>query len=747
MLEARYAWHETMPELSEEFLEAFKRYNLSDPLAPLIWERGITTPEALETYLKPSLDQLHDPYLLHDMDKAVARLQEAIEQGQRILIYGDYDADGMTATAIMQSALEELGAEVMTYLPDRVEDGYGPNLSTYKYFIDNEAIDLIVTVDNGVAGLEAIAYAQAQGVDVVVTDHHALPPELPNAYAIVHPMHPDGDYPFSELAGCGVAFKVATALLGYLPAESLDLVAIGTIADMMALTDENRVLVKFGLEKLRHTERIGLEKLYEIAKIDPATINEETVGFQIAPRLNALGRVSDPNPAVELLNSFDEDLVFEIALMIDQKNEERKVVVDQITKQALENASADPVQIIVGPQSWNPGILGIVAGRLLEQTGKPTIVLAEIGNGEVKGSARSTDSFNMFEAIGGVRDLMTAFGGHAQAAGMTFPLENLPKIQAHLNAVALESGDGGPSKNTYEIDESLKLESITIKMIQELEALAPFGMQNPKPKFHLSDVQVKTAQAIGANKATLKVRLMQDDSELDAIAFNMGQFLTEVQQGQNLEFVGTVGINTWNDKSNPQFMIDDIAPQGIQLYDVRQGQAVPNDLTIYTKNGVENAIMSSGLLVQDTPESLDGLHDLLAENTFSAIYFMNRIPMNQEYYLTGFGSRDEYAKLYRTLSTYRQFNIRQKLNGLADYLNIPRPLLVKMIQIFQELDFITIDDNGNLEMRKNPPKRAFSESRIYQDLEAQVATQTLFAKESVQTIYDRLTTPLQKEEH
>ena len=253
------------------------------------------------------------------MEKAVQRILTAIENGQNILIYGDYDADGMTASSVMKSALDELGAEVQVYLPNRFTDGYGPNLDVYKYFIQNEDIELIITVDNGVAGHEAIAYAQSQNVDVIVTDHHSMPEVLPEAFAIVHPEHPESNYPFKYLAGVGVAFKVATALLDYIPSDMLDLVAIGTIADMVSLTDENRILVSHGLKVLANTERAGLMELMRLSGTDFEKVNEETIGFQIAPRLNALGRLDDPNPAIELLTGWDEEVAAEIAQMIDEK--------------------------------------------------------------------------------------------------------------------------------------------------------------------------------------------------------------------------------------------------------------------------------------------------------------------------------------------------------------------------------------------------------------------------------------------
>ena len=305
MITSKYDWQIATNFSDEDFIKKAKKLGLETSVANLVYQRGIQTEEALRDFLEPSLDQLYDPYELHDMDKAVTRIRQAIENDEQILIYGDYDADGMTSASIVKEALEQLGAECQVYLPNRFTDGYGPNASVYKYFIDNQGISLFITVDNGVAGLEAIELAQSMGVDVIVTDHHSMPEILPDAYAIVHPEHPEADYPFKHLAGCGVAFKLATALLEEVQVELLDLVAIGTIADMVSLTGENRILVKYGLSVLKNTQRIGLQELFKIAGIQSDELNEETVGFQIAPRLNALGRLDDPNPAIELLTGFD----------------------------------------------------------------------------------------------------------------------------------------------------------------------------------------------------------------------------------------------------------------------------------------------------------------------------------------------------------------------------------------------------------------------------------------------------------
>lgn len=327
MKQSQFKWEKKLlTDEQQTAVEEFKQQNLSPLMSHLLVNRGLTTIDEVNAFLNPSLEDCYDPFLMYDMEKAVARIQEAVASGERMLIYGDYDADGVTSTTVLKEAIELIGGEVEYYLPDRFTDGYGPNLDVYKYFIE-QGIQLIITVDNGVSGHAALVYAKEQGIDVIVTDHHELPDELPEAYAIIHPRHPLGDYPFKDLAGVGVAFKVATALLGELPMESLDLVAIGTIADLVSLTGENRALVSLGLKILNQSERVGLHALAEVGSIDLATADEETVGFGIGPRINAMGRLKSAMPAVELLSTFDDEEAMVIAKDIQETNSQRQQLV------------------------------------------------------------------------------------------------------------------------------------------------------------------------------------------------------------------------------------------------------------------------------------------------------------------------------------------------------------------------------------------------------------------------------------
>ncbi|MBY4962194.1 single-stranded-DNA-specific exonuclease RecJ [Streptococcus suis] len=738
MIKPNYDWQLLTGFSDEQFIKIAKKEGVDPVAAKLLYERGIHSAEELHTFLQPSLEDLHDPYLLHDMGKAVERIRRAIEDYEQILIYGDYDADGMTSASILKETLEEMGAEVQVYLPNRFTDGYGPNQSVYKYFIEQQGISLIVTVDNGVAGHEAIAYAQEMGVDVVVTDHHSMQETLPNAYAIVHPEHPDGNYPFKHLAGCGVAFKLACALLETVHADLLDLVAIGTIADMVSLTGENRVMVKYGLSLLKQTERAGLQELMKIAGIDVDSLDEETVGFQLAPRLNALGRLDDPNPAIELLTGFDDEEAHQIARMIDSKNVERKDVVQAIYDEAKTMLRQDrPVQVLA-KEGWNPGVLGIVAGRLLEELHQPVIVLS-IEDGKAKGSARSVEAVDIFKALKDHQDLFIAFGGHAGAAGMTLEVDKLEELALTLTDYIIENKLDLSSKTSLVLDEELDLEELTLDTLKSFEKLAPYGMDNKKPVFYIRDFQVETARTMGQNNAHLKVRITKGAAGFDVVAFGKGNLALEFSQAKGLELAVTLSVNQWNGNTSLKLMLVDARVEGIQLYNIRGKQHnLPEGVPILDMADLSNLAGADSLVLANLPENLSDLKSVFQKHDFQAVYFKNE--MATPYYLDGYGSREQFAKLYKTIYQFKEFDVRYKLAELANYLKIKQPLLVKMIQIFQELGFVTITD-GVMTVNADAEKREIADSQIYQDLKKLVIEQELMALGTVQEIYDWLRKP------
>ena len=736
MIIPTYNWKFAPQVEDADFTKIAKKAGLGPEAARLLFSRGIKDEDQLSRFLAPTLDDLHDPYLLHDMDKAVNRIRRAIEQGELILVYGDYDADGMTSASILKETFEQLGAECLVYLPNRFTDGYGPNASVYKYFIEQQGISLIVTVDNGVAGHEAIDLAQSMGVDVIVTDHHSMPEVLPDAYAIIHPEHPEADYPFKHLAGCGVAFKLACALLEEVQVELLDLVAIGTIADMVSLTDENRIMVQYGLEVLRNTQRLGLQELFEIAGISRSDVTEETVGFQLAPRLNALGRLDDPNPAIELLTGFDDEEVHEIALMIQDKNEERKEIVQAIYEEAKSLVDPNKNVQVLAKEGWNPGVLGIVAGRLLEELGQTVIVL-NVEDGRAKGSARSIEAVDIFEALNPHRELFIAFGGHAGAAGMTLETEQLDALSEILETYVKNKGIDAKGKNTLYLDEELDLESLSLETVKSFERLAPFGIDNQKPVFYIRDFQVENARSMGAGDSHLKLKISKGTASFEVVAFGQGSKATEFSQVKQLELAVTLSVNQWNGQTTLQLIMVDARVDGVQLFNIRgKSAALPDGVPVLDFSGaLPDLSSSSAVVVKNLPEDITILKDIFQQYDFSAIYFKNDI--DKPYYLTGYGTREQFAKLYKTIYQFPEFDIRYKLKDLSAYLKIEQILLVKMIQIFEELGFVTIK-NGVMKVHKDADKRDIAESQIYRKLKQTVKDQEMMALGTVQEIYDFL---------
>ncbi|MDA9470357.1 single-stranded-DNA-specific exonuclease RecJ [Enterococcus sp. 5H] len=740
MKKAKYTWQlREKTELSGEFSELLTNEKINPLIGQILWHRGIQSNEALETFLRPTIDNLYDPYLMHDMEKVVTRIQDAIANGEKILVYGDYDADGITSTTVMKEAIELIGGEVEYFLPNRFIHGYGPNLAVFKEQIEN-GVQLIVTVDNGVAGHEAIDFAAKQGIDVIVTDHHELPPELPNAFAIIHPKHPKGQYPFGDLAGVGVAFKVATALLGELPVEFLDLVAIGTIADLVSLTDENRILVKMGLEMIQTGERIGLDMLIHLAELKKESVSEENIAFTIGPRLNALGRLGDASPGVELMTTFDEEEAEKIAKYINTQNDERKEIVATITKEAFDLINTSDSVHIIAKQGWHEGVLGIVAGRIMQDTGKPTIILTIDENNELaKGSGRSVSALNLFEALSEIREDFTHFGGHHMAAGMTLPVENIEKIKLHLvdylekNQIDLSQGQ------ELQIDESLSVSEATLPFIQQLKILAPFGTDNPVPNFLFEDVTVEQCRQIGADKSHLKFQLAQAGANLDAIAFQMGSQADELGQGTT-SVCGQLSINEWNGNKKPQLMVNDFSVEGVQLFDLRGKNArqkeIPTSNTLYIyfnpdslkliedqsdnkllfKDVIEAVSMIEARKVQqvvfvDCPEEIDVLREITQQGKLERIYMMGI--SQEEAYLNGAGTREQFAQLYKFVRQQEQVDVRYKLNAVAQHLKIQEKLLIFMIQVFFDLGFVTIE-NGILRKVESPENHPLTTSKIYQ---------------------------------
>ncbi len=495
-------------------------------LAGILTARGITDPAEALTLLAGEED-LSDPFLLTDMQKACERIWQAIDNGETIVVFGDYDVDGVTATALLYQHLKGMGATVKCMLPSREGDGYGLSRNAIQS-IHDKGYQLIVTVDNGISAVEEAEFAAELGIDLIITDHHLPPETLPKAVAVVDPRRLDDTSPFKGLCGAGVAFKLCAALDGCPPEEMLDycgdLAAVGTVADVMPLTGENRTLVKSGLRQLQNTDRPGLEALLEEVGLAGRPITAENISYAIAPRINAAGRMDSAVTALQLVLCEDPDRAEELAHKLNEINVKRQETELEIFKAAQVLLEQQPERLedrvmLLWGRDWHPGVIGIVASRLVERTGRPVIVVTVDEHGECKGSGRSVPGFNLHACIGSCADLLIRYGGHAMAAGLSVREENLPELRRRLNEWAAREC---PVLHTapLECDLPIHLDRVTVDSVRRIDALAPFGAENPTPVFLLQSAVVDGVYPVSEGRHS-RLRLRQGNASVYAVWFGM----------------------------------------------------------------------------------------------------------------------------------------------------------------------------------------------------------------------------------
>lgn len=725
-------------------------------VASLLVNRGIHTLDEAREFLHQDLNSFHDPFLLKDMEKAVNRIKLAIENKENILIFGDYDADGVSSTTVLLTTLRNLGAEASFYIPNRFTEGYGPNEAAFR-FAHAQGFSLIITVDTGIAAVHEANIAKELGVDLIITDHHEPGPILPDALAIVHPKQPNCPYPFKELAGVGVAFKLCHALLGELPVDLLEIAAIGTIADLVSLKDENRLIAKMGLKQMKSTNRVGLKALLKVANVDLSTINEETIGFALAPRINAVGRLQSADPAVDLLLSDNEDEAMEIAHEIDLLNKERQKLVNNMTEEAIEEVEANfPIEdnpvLVIAKENWNPGVVGIVASRLVERYYRPTIVLSiDNEKGIAKGSARSIEGFDLFENLSTCRDILPHFGGHPMAAGMTLKLEDVEELRKRL----VEKGKQQLTETDFipitKVDVCCKLEEITVHSIEEMQKLAPFGVDNPKPIVQIEEVTLANVRKIGSEQNHLKLVFEDDVHQLDSVGFGLGYIHDELSPSVQLSAIGELSINEWNNFRKPQLMLQDIKVDTWQLFDFRGTREVDkllgsvvkstNDSLIVTfQSKMFNALIKKGyeensffvdsielarevninnkhIILLDIPNSVDLLHAIFSKGKPSRIYAI--FLQEAEHFFATIPTREHFKWFYAFLLKKGTFNLKQQGEKLANYKGWTKETIDFMSQVFFELEFVTIE-NGVISTKSTTSKRDLAESKTYAQKQMQI---------------------------
>ena len=542
-----------------------KDLSIDDTLSKLLVQRGISTFEEAKKFFRPSLEELHDPFLLKDMDLAVSRIEKAIANNENILIYGDYDVDGTTSVSLVASYLKTITTSISTYIPDRYDEGYGISYQGIDFAADNN-FSLIIALDCGIKAIDKVAYATKKKVDFIICDHHKPGPKIPDAVAVLNPKRVDCSYPYDELCGCGVGFKLVQALASKRGqtiedlTQYLDLAAIAIAADIVPITGENRVLTYFGLQVINSNPRNGIKAIIQEVHKKVLTITD--VVFIIAPRINAAGRIKHGNAAVQLLTEANFEQALEFAKAINQYNTERRVLDAQITKEALlqieENKEKEQFTSVVFNETWHKGVIGIVASRLIETYYRPTLVFTKSGN-KLAASARSVKGFDVYEALEQCSEFIEQFGGHKYAAGLTLDPEMYTAFKNKFEEVVKNTIDRELLIPEITIDASLELSDISPKFFRILQQMGPFGPQNMKPVFSTTSVRDNGyGKTVGADKSHLKLNIIYgaDKKTYNAIGFGLGNKMKFIQN--NFDIAYSLDENEWNGRTSLQLLLKDI---------------------------------------------------------------------------------------------------------------------------------------------------------------------------------------------
>ena len=743
----KYNW--IYPSYDENFIKELESYSISKNIAKILNARSITDMTVVKKYFSDEYEEGYDPFLMHDMQKAVGRINEAIENEEKILVYGDYDADGITSTVLLVETLISMGANVSSYIPNRFEEGYGPNKEAFTKII-NSGISLIITVDNGIAGVEEVDLANELGCDVIVTDHHKIQDTMPNAYAIIHPEHPDGNYPFKKLAGVGVAFKLAHALLEIFPDFLLDLVAIGTIADMVSITDENRIFVKQGLELLNEDPRIGLKMLLELSSID-TKIDEQTVGFYIAPKLNSIGRMDSAKLGLTFLMAEDPVTAKSLAEQIEQYNIERKKVTEDIVKDVInkiENSDKKEKNVIMVSGEYHEGVLGIVASNIVERYQKPVFIMNE-KDGVLKGSARSIFDFNIYVAMNKISDLFVAFGGHTLAAGFSFEQSNFEKIEDFLDNEFEEFKQHNELKSSKNIDIVTSLEDISYQLLTSLDVLKPYGMDFEKPSILIENAMVLNKAYFGSEKQYLRLTIADEVGNLECISFKDVAAFDKVEKNDIVDLLCTLDKNNFNGRSKLQAHIIDINIKEFLFedlrfmnYDISKIDNTSLKLSKYKDDKASNFYLYKDIDKLDTdfeyiylldiPNSKDYLERITNLNPKKVFLICEEKEILSDLYLI---DKDRLIKLFNLIlsTNNKQINVAQQLDKLLSVLKTNVDSLKIMIQIFKELELITFVNNTII-LNPNYKTVDLKKSPSFVKMESIFEMENLLLKESIVNI-------------
>lgn len=564
-------WRLRAPADPENVKQLSAELGVDPVLATLLVHRGIRTFEEARSFFRPNLSDIHDPFLMKDMDKAVERLEKAVSGNEKVLVYGDYDVDGTTAVALVYSFIRRLTSSVDFYIPDRYDEGYGVSKKGIDWAAEN-GFRLIITLDCGIKAIDKVEYAASKGIDIIICDHHLPESEIPAAVAVLDPKREDCHYPFDDLSGCGVGFKLVQAYSAKcgIPFESLlpllDLLVVSIASDLVSVVGENRVLAHFGLKWLNEKPRVGLKAMISLANLEPEHITIDDIVFKIGPRINAAGRMESGRLAVELLTAEDDMTAMSIGTKINDNNNERKSIDREITKEALDMVqngtccTSENAVIVYGPE-WNKGVVGIVASRLVEAYYKPTFVLTK-SNGFITGSARSVRGFDLYDAISSCADLLENYGGHIYAAGLTMREENLSEFASRIDRYVSSHITKEMVTPVIDVDSEINFSQITPKFFRVLKQFQPFGPGNSSPVFLTRNVYDDgNGRKVGPGGQHLKLELIQESQpyhQVSAIAFNMADSFEHIRNGNPVDVCYSIVENYYRGNSTLQLRIKDI---------------------------------------------------------------------------------------------------------------------------------------------------------------------------------------------
>ncbi|WP_020008543.1 single-stranded-DNA-specific exonuclease RecJ [Salinicoccus albus] len=727
MFQSKYEWkvRKKTADIDDSDAADFKLNTLEQTI---LENRGYVNARHLDKIFKP---KSHDASQIYAIDEAVNRINTAIKNDDSILIYGDFDADGITSTVLLLKALKKRTDNVDFLIPDRLTDGYGPNRNLFEE-VAADQFSLVITVDNGISGRKEIDFLLRQGVDVIVCDHHTFGSSVPECI-IIHPAHPQGEYPFNALAGVGITYKLTEAL-GLADEAGMSLAAIGTVADMVPLVDENKRLVIDGLRVLNDSPPEGIRALLNSSGHD-GIIDEDTIGYSIAPRLNASGRLGEAAIAVELLIEEDRSTAYEMSMVLERMNQERKELVDHIYAEAEGKVDGqDQVNVIYG-EGWHPGVIGIVASKLVDRFGKPAIVLTL--DGEIyRGSARSIEGVDLHSVIGGHCKSYENFGGHSQALGIEVSKDDVEDFKAELGDYFNNLGlDLRPVKY---IDYQLKPGNMTMKEFERFGRLKPFGQSFYPPLFMINNARTGLVKQVGKDKSHIKMTIPELD--MDVIGFSFGHLNSEVRAGDTISLIGTVNINEFNQKRTLQMVLMDAAIDTVQIIDMRSKSDQNFDIISkddvflieegretqgpnYYNYGERLPFVTGSVILRDLPASLDNLSYSLNDIHVSKIIMI--FHSKTELFFTGIPNLNDVQSVYEIINSAEDgsIDLARHAPALSKKLGISMIFLKMTIDILEELKNIVLK-NGIVYKVDDKPSWDMFETKHYRWLAGRMDAET-----------------------